>query len=848
MKYDSPEKSPAFIRLAEYATSCGDENAPDIPFLNQFLWLINAHPELICFGLVCENINKILKILKELGITLQEDFSYLDKWSEIVAWLHSKENILGQEVDEEISHRPKSDGDNPVLNKGVGRHCLYGSLVNDHCEGRLREKFTYLVGIFFLAYTKTMKDHTDEEQFRSYSDNKHIHFPNSPGNAALALRSLSVETIPFIEDLKLEASIEELLDHCEKHYEAGSEDKEDEEKNGKKEMAKEEKILQKKIKAYAYFIAKSFGLRDWVNKTSGSGYDKAGDSGKRGRIPGYLISQESFDGTEDDATISSIQSVLRTPRKAKKDGLHPDETTDDNETLIFVGVPCRRAKKGSGRTAFAALGHARHTAMRNQILPWQQGQLTMTQLCNLLENCRNQYIRLLAIESWKAKDLLKAEIISLIHIMLWTASSVKQGTEICLPGERWTKDKLGLKIQKGSGTPEWLLPAFKPEYATNIIEDGLHTHKQCSYIILPDVRWGSFFILETDKRRSRPLFKKTIKYESGLKEFLQKIDPNVTPFQLKNFLFNYICRSTNDIALSCAVTNNYHSLAGVRAFYSTISLDKIKKTYSKAIIEVSKVVYEEMGHSFTPRPYDPDDTGSHVGARLLAKNEAVYHAIHKIRQLLEKKYQEDPIVDQEEFIKYHNYYTLYSVLFFSYVTACRGIISPYIPLHHIHAATGLSAIADKEGPEGNKSRLVWIPESLITQIDQYERHCEAVLFHWPELQKSRTEKREDCFFINEKIRCKTVRPKSIEAMMKKFLPLPANSHRKFMRMKLIESGCPHEIIDAYMGHWYYGEEPWGQFSSLSFIDYVDELKKHLVPIIEDQIDFKPVRSVLLKCI
>jgi len=50
---------------------------------------------------------------------------------------------------------------------------------------------------------------------------------------------------------------------------------------------------------------------------------------------------------------------------------------------------------------------------------------------------------------------------------------------------------------------------------------------------------------------------------------------------------------------------------------------------------------------------------------------------------------------------------------------------------------------------------------------------------------------------------------------------------------LLERGCVPEVVDAFMGHWQCGEEPFGAWSSFDFDHYIIELRSHLEPLLRD---------------
>ena len=57
---------------------------------------------------------------------------------------------------------------------------------------------------------------------------------------------------------------------------------------------------------------------------------------------------------------------------------------------------------------------------------------------------------------------------------------------------------------------------------------------------------------------------------------------------------------------------------------------------------------------------------------------------------------------------------------------------------------------------------------------------------------------------------------------------------------MLETGCPPEVVDAWMGHWYRGEEPWRTFSSFAFADFRMALEEYLQPLILKQLGFRAI--------
>jgi hypothetical protein len=79
----------------------------------------------------------------------------------------------------------------------------------------------------------------------------------------------------------------------------------------------------------------------------------------------------------------------------------------------------------------------------------------------------------------------------------------------------------------------------------------------------------------------------------------------------------------------------------------------------------------------------------------------------------------------------------------------------------------------------------------------------------------------------------TLGPTLIGRRLRSVYALPFNSSRHYLRSCLLERQCPLEVINAFMGHFERGEEPWGVFSGFSPLAYRDALMDKLVPLLNE---------------
>ena len=232
----------------------------------------------------------------------------------------------------------------------------------------------------------------------------------------------------------------------------------------------------------------------------------------------------------------------------------------------------------------------------------------------------------------------------------------------------------------------------------------------------------------------------------------------------------------------------------------------------------------------------------YVGSRLCPSYDAVKDAITKLKDKIKDTVNPKSI---PEFIRHHNLFTLYAVWHFSFATACRAIVTPYLYLSEIDQESGLGCLADKDDGRGYKSRLIWLARQIIVQMQQYESHLSALRAQLP----SNAVMAAPCYFFQDEdpefYVPIEVRPKTLQPIMADFLDYPANFHRRFLRNELLERGCPVEVVDAFMGHWKAGEEPWAVHSSFSFAGYCAELNAYLIPFLKD-LGLVPLKSSLCR--
>lgn len=872
MPHQSPNKSNAHQVLCRKAIEAGIAEKD----LRDLLWLINADDELTCFVPVCANLSVIFRLMDEYFpayCTAQEIPS--KRWMNITNWITANFDDLTLAIGEHFNYGPIKLNDeqlqdevlkpslaNPLVGHCATRNPLYTVLLNSLASESVAEceRYFLMVGQFIVAHIHACRKYVPREKYENHGGSRQIRgIPNSPYTAALALRVLSgEEDLSFLpRKLDPKRSPEEFAQVA------------------KREKSSADELL-KHLFGYCRFIARAHSLLRWSNRAGGGG--GRGRGGARW-IPGYVKLGPDCEvlpaEVGDPEDVSSdwgrqvvIQEVLENGMPITKNrarqlyaaDIHPYDLASEDE-LCLTEYACDEAAKGTAGLVYAAKGQARHVALENQLFPWQYRLLTVSELAGLLKFCSNHFRKLLRIRDWNDDQALLAETISLLHVSLWSGSTLERAKSLqVLPSDKERAKRIHCELAlyasaRGSKASlvEWRIRSYFPNYRVHLEAPADATRRRTAYMYVPDLAGGAQFVRHLVKRKEyqgkQALFSHGIsEYRRALRTLLKEVDPSgrITEQKVTSYLFHRLVCVSGDITQAVAITGREHALAQTRIYYTTHSLNVLRKAYVKALWDIVPPVYKAAGRK--PRmDYAAaiDPAVVHVGSRLCPTRDAAKKAITKLQKAIKKaaNYR-----SWDELVTYHNYFTLYTVLMVGYATSCRAIISPFLASSEIDTDTGLAALADKDGPDHHKSRLVWIPEEVRRQIRSYEAHRDTILKPLLGHFAKADVVVPDCFFLRitdkKQFAVIAVKPSTLAEQMKGFIRLPANVHRRFLRTELIEDGCPTEVVDAFMGHWSRGEEPHGLFSSFSYREHVTALEQHLVPLLKD-LGWQLVESALI---
>ena len=867
---------PVWTRLLTVA----EEDRQDIAGLQEMLWLLNIHPDLPGLVRICRHGSEITA----LSGWLSEQDGYrtcLRRWNPIFQWVNEHSESLSERIfsgeDHESMSRQKRflqiQKPSPIYRSGLKQHGLHGALWNDQDDSSLRQRYRWLQGYFLYAHIQLLRRMSSEAHWIAGTE-PYTGFHASIYTAAWALRRFASADSEWSSPL-LQINFEESgagLSQTLRRVADGPKDRSDEtvidDQTRDVPLAVDVQHLPgslavRCLRSLAYFLDWGNDRPDLRRRTGfgGKGNPRGGSpglDGSRGVTSGEqrhrrekkksaaTIGDEMAlaDAIEGGLYLPSLWTGSRTQRRSASDaGDHPAEDFTSNTLLL------------ADEESAAALAHAGSVEMANQLLPFAFGLLSVCEVADLLCSVRD-----------RENSMEWLEVSALMHTMLWTGAPLEEAMRLEVHTDQSAHSSAGLtlvpagKQTDGSSTfPEWRRPITMPlGIPVKMPLPGL-AYPRADFLSLPDSFGGTSSVLRWWRYRHTAgpmnedvlpkripgsavrLFAREIDWYRERLDSLQsddRVEKRISARKMDGVLFQTILDQTNgDIVAAAWITGKDHRLASVRRFYRASATLQLQRVYVRAAIGIAEELAQNGYALSMPGGTTIPDNGTYVGSWYCPGLEVVREAVHRLKDDLRDSMQfvgESPT--EEEFVRRHNLYTLYSIWSFGFAVGARGVHTPYLHPSQIDASTGMARMRDKGPESGYRTRVLWLPPKVREQVAYYNDYLSALHIR----HALPTPKRAvACYFLTSATKVVAVQPRSLAPWMEKYLPFPANVARHFAGTHLRDRGLPPEIADAWMGHWWRGEEPWGPFSSFSYLEYRRRLELLLVPFLEE-LGFEPI--------
>jgi hypothetical protein len=865
----------------------------DVARLREFLWLLNVHPDLPGFEQVCRHVQQIVSLLSE---SFERDVRLLrlDAWLPLLSWVAKDPKELTKRLFP--SKTPKYEQyrerylrtsiPNPILRLDAKRYGLYCALWASHPDPDLQSSFRLLQARLLIAHLAVMRHVVSfgdwkrgNEPYTGFYESLYtpawaVRRFTEPGRSwSTAIQKIDSHTTLADMPGQLRAIASEISQTQCLHddmSETSDDTAEDPGDPGEAPGTKRKKTLEERaLASIAWFIEWGLNPEEHKKITRGGG---SGNPNGGGRFVGGAgddnEATESIDdgsgeaediemplADADDRTGYTCTLHIPTQWRRNSKGYKASITAGDHPGEEHSSQPIQLAEDETG-VAMAAGGAVE---MANQLLPWAYGNLATAEIARLLFTLQESATQ-------QQPELL--ELFALLSVMLWVGASLDQAVSLLVfNGVISDPDcDLGLRISQvddENGTPvtEWRVRALTLPHKPENLPPAEQARERVDFFSLPDAVGGSEAVLRYltylrdigNKTSAQPeaMMQNPLRifphepawYKTRIQQLFEqeRYDPlgRITTTKISRVLFQTIGEQTGgDVVAAALITRSDHYLASVRRHYTTPDVSHLQQIY----VAATRVLNEE----FTLGGYEPcvrrciglAPGGTAVGSPLCPTMGAVREALRRLKSAInEASYRESWKYDPGEFIRRHNLYTFYCVLMYSFAIGVRGVRTPYLHPSDVDQDTGIATIADKDSGSGYKTRLIWLPALVLEQMRLYEIYMSGIAEG--SLLKAPNSRRP-CYFLRDDLKIQEVRPGTMAPFLQKYLPFPANVGRHFVCTELRERGFPPEMIDALMGHWWRGEEPWGVFSSFTFLEFRRELERVLPPFLVE-LGFEPIR-------
>lgn len=332
----------------------------------------------------------------------------------------------------------------------------------------------------------------------------------------------------------------------------------------------------------------------------------------------------------------------------------------------------------------------------------------------------------------------------------------------------------------------------------------------------------------------------------------------LTPGRISHYWLHALAREQKlDLPSSMLFFGQSPEYSVARMHYTCASAQHLEESYRNICTETLR----ELG--FSNAFPDGDSVNDHIylGTPFCPTADAVSSLAMSLRNAID---QSRPLHNELKYVmNFHNSYALYTACMIAFATTYRAVRDPSLYEKDIHYTSGLGVISDKDDEACYHSRLVWISDECRKQIAYYRRHLQRLyelfslespplsrlfknlvqegrplnlfIFQNENVNKDKQSSAENAApHKTPKIVLEELKPANIEVRLREYHKyfLPANANRHYLKNELLNSGCPGDVVEAQMGHWDQGQEPWIRFSNLHPREFVRQLKKHLAPILK----------------
>ncbi len=825
-----------------------EQNDINIDNVNQLLWSINCEPNLSAFIRILQNLKFVIDAAKKNN-WYPGDINIITPWfDEVIKLLNISHELVNECGDQLIKKQSYSNGNFiHALYGELITYPLYAALWNRADVEQLRKQLIYegvelkdiaeiqnqftqdyllIQWNILLIHIFLFEEYVNKDNYLEIGDHELSRgFKNSLNDSCASIRKLShAENYQILNRLVChKTSIGFFLTLADSNYQGVND-------------------IVRSIRRLAIKWKVSEG--ELKTRKSGSRRRNRGISKRRNSFYVELIDSIAISNThsDDDSAGHNIRTLSFWNDNDEWDDsdLAIEEAEDQSSEGLLVRPNCK--KRGDiQEQVMAAIGAAHKREVLNQRLPISEGMLTIAEVADAMH-------RLLR-EARRTEHINRRRAAIFGILLYWTGAGFTRVRNLIVArNDNNISDEADFVYLADMKCWRIRVPIYKPKKKPTL-DQKMICRKCGEYLFLPDM-FGLFNLIElllnvhpfSEMDEIKPfIMYQDRTYEKSLKDIFRGLDIKgfrVTPNRLSGDLYKRLL-SQGDPMMAMAITGQSHQSSETIRHYSTPSSDQIADYYQAVVQNLLRKIkserqldlgIQEISNAAHLRPRDC------VGAEFCPTSSSVKAMLGRVREL---------ISTAETYQAYHNYFAIYTALSISYCTGYRAVRGMQLDRSRRDIPRGFAWISDKNDAENYHTRIVWVPPILEQQLQAYEAHRRIIHATW-EIHFPNVERPSDIDYLfivdhNQK-KPVPISPATMAGPLAKLeYPLPLNSNRRWLRTELSERNCPIDVINAVMGHWSLGEEPFGPYSSFSPRYFKNQLEQSLQPMLEE-INLRSIKS------
>lgn len=279
--------------------------------------------------------------------------------------------------------------------------------------------------------------------------------------------------------------------------------------------------------------------------------------------------------------------------------------------------------------------------------------------------------------------------------------------------------------------------------------------------------------------------------------------------------------------------------------YTHITQQQINTTLNVFMSNLNNLLAVKHNDLLAPNFVLNIDKGNSIGSPLMLKNNEIVKVnqqhIHHINNLNSSEFKDINTL--------HNEFVFYIYKMLTLASSYRAVTGTGGKFSDINFISNEYWISDKENRDRESARIIVLPNLVIKQLEEYQKHLAQLKFKVKYTNADIAERIDDVldnkahflFLISIDDQVLEISPISIKAHMDSQFPVQLNWNRHYIRSKLMELNISPPVIYHFMGHDDIGSEGMGRYSGLSYYDF-KELAIVINSILE-QLSFKVVKGL-----